>query len=244
MATVLPNFSLDANLEPAVPTMIEQCHPGLPDTMKVVQQDAHLKQWQKQNFNSRHKHLPNLPIGTTVFLPYSQVSEQVISSPMHHSYIVSTSSGDFCQNRCCLNQLLSPRPALSLDTVVSDSMGSTPPSASPDTPQLATDQHPKLPLPVNSSGKVVTWGGRVSRPPLQLIYGRNKAVRKKEKKLLPSNNGNLLSNNWIAHYDISFFCCTVHVFFKSLSFAPGRGDVVLCVMLLVLSVLYLNVSIH
>ena len=85
-------------LRTTVPITVEQRLLRPPDAARVIQHDAHLKQRQKLNFVSRHNSrlLPTLPIGSAVFLSDRQESGTVISPPNHHSYTVSTPSGEFC----------------------------------------------------------------------------------------------------------------------------------------------------
>ena len=70
-----------------VPITLQQRHPTLPDSSRLAQVDQHLKQRQKKNFDSRHRIRPihPLPLNSTVFIPDSQETGQVVSQPVHRS---------------------------------------------------------------------------------------------------------------------------------------------------------------
>ena len=90
-----------------VPTTIEQLRPEVPDSFLIILGKTLQKQRQKSDFDSHHRarNLPTLPLGSEVFLPDRQEKGHVVSQPATGSYIVSTPSGEFRQNRRHINQL-------------------------------------------------------------------------------------------------------------------------------------------
>ena len=83
------------------PMTFEHRRPKVPNASLIIAKEEKRKQWQKQNFDSRHraKDLPPLPAGTTVYLPDRQETDHVVSQSASQSYTVSTPSLNFRWNR-------------------------------------------------------------------------------------------------------------------------------------------------
>ena len=123
-----------------------------------------IKQRQKSGFDSSHRamELPTLPIGTTVFLPDRQKEGHIVGQPACHSYIVSTPSGNFRQNRQHINSLpVSLYTPLEPNNTNSGETDTTSKTVQPPTnpPQPPLHQHPSH---WNNS---IPHSGRVSCPP-------------------------------------------------------------------------------
>ena len=109
-AQLLYSQQLHSNL----PATVEQLRRKVRDPVLLAQWEALQNQPQKSNFDVCHhtKELPSLPLRSSLFILDRQEAGHVMKQPRCRSYIVSTPSGKFQQNKCHINQLSDSPPII------------------------------------------------------------------------------------------------------------------------------------
>ena len=209
-----------------VPVTLQQWHPTLPDCSRLAQVDGWTPEaTPEKNFDSRHRARPlhPPPLNCTVFLPDRQEIGQVISQPVHRSYVVSTPTSNFRRNRRHLNPLPTTQPIASLEHSAQVSTSQNPQLPHPDTPQPVPQppDKPQQPSIRNPPNQIIIRSGRISLPPQRLSYG-------KEQWCGVSKEQNL---SLLCHYVKESFVLSFLLLFTCFSMVAVRyspkGDVVL-----------------